>query len=151
MGDNNGLTEYLVDKTMESKDIISTMLAHEQTVDVIYSGRIPPNPSELLMNGRMKELLDSVVDHYDYIIVDTAPLMVVTDTLLISEHANQILYVTRAGLTELKVLDYPLKLHKEGKLKGLSFIVNGVKDSNLGYGGKYGYGYGKTTKKWWKF
>ena len=148
---DNGLTEYLVDQNLESKDIISTMLAHEQTVDVIYSGKIPPNPAELLMNGRMKELLDEVVDHYDYIIVDTAPLMVVTDTLLISEYANQILYVTRAGVTELKVLEYPLKLHKEGKLKGLSFVVNGVEDSNLGYGGKYGYGYGKSTKKWWKF
>ncbi|MBL4879782.1 MAG: polysaccharide biosynthesis tyrosine autokinase [Oleispira sp.] len=106
--DDNGLTEYLVDKTLGNKVIISTMLAHEQIVDVIYSGKIPPNPAELLMNGRMKELLDSVVDQYDYIIVDTAPLMVVTDTLLISEYANQILYVTRAGMTELKVLDYPL-------------------------------------------
>ena len=94
----------------------------------------------------MKELLDSVVGQYDYIIVDTAPLMVVTDTLLISEYAHQILYVTRAGMTELKVLEYPLKLHKEGKLKGLSFIVNGVKDSNFGYCGKYGNGYSQTTK-----
>lgn len=149
--DNNGLTEYLVDNTLGSSDIIFTMLAHEQTVDVIYSGKIPPNPAELLMNGRIKELLDEVVDQYDYVIVDTAPLMVVTDTLLISEYADQILYVTRAGMTELKVLEYPLKLRAEGKLKGLAFIVNGVNESNLGYGGKYGYGYGKTTKKWWKF
>jgi capsular exopolysaccharide synthesis family protein len=148
---DNGLTEFLVDKTLESNDIISSMLAHDQTIDVIYSGRIPPNPAELLMNGRMKELLDSVENQYDYIIVDTAPLMVVTDTLLISEYAHQIIYVTRAGMTELKVLEHPLKLHKEGKLNGLSFIVNGVKESNLGYGGKYGYGYGKTIKKWWKF
>ncbi|MDO6605151.1 GumC family protein [Arenibacter palladensis] len=148
---HDGLTEYLVDRNLEGKDIISTMLAHEQTVDVIYSGKIPPNPAELLMNGRMKELLESMVDLYDYIIVDTAPLMVVTDTLLISEYADQILYVTRAGVTELKVLEYPLKLHKEGKLNGLSFLVNGVHESNLGYGGKYGYGYGKSTKKWWKF
>ena len=148
---DNGLTEYLVDNSLVCKDIISTMLAHEQTVDVIYSGRIPPNPAELLMNGRMKELLDEVVNEYDYIIVDTAPLMVVTDTLLISEYAHQILYVTRAGVTDLKVLEYPIKLKSEGKLKGLSFIVNDVKDSNLGYGGKYGYGYGKTSKKWWKF
>lgn len=148
---DNGLTEFLVNKTLESKDIISSMLAHEQTVDVIYSGKIPPNPTELLMNGRMKELLDNVVEHYDYIIVDTAPLMVVTDTLLISDYAHQVLYVTRAGMTELKVLEHPLKLHKEGKLKGLSFVVNAVKESNLGYGGKYGYGYGKSTKKWWKF
>ena len=148
--ENKGLTEYLVDNTVSSVEIISSMLAHEQVVDVIYSGKIPPNPAELLMNGRMKELLDEVVDQYDYIIVDTAPLLVVTDTLLISEYADQILYVTRAGMTELKVLEYPIKLREEGKLEGLSFIVNGVKDSNLGYGGKYGYGYGKTTKKWWK-
>ncbi len=149
--ENKGLTEFLVDSTVESSDIISSMLAHEQEVDVIYSGKIPPNPAELLMNGRMKVLLDEVVDQYDYIIVDTAPLMVVTDTLLISEYADQILYVTRAGMTELKVLEHPIKLRQEGKLNGLSFIVNGVKDSNLGYGGKYGYGYGKTTKKWWTF
>lgn len=149
--DANGLTEFLVNKNLESSDIISTMLAYEQTVDVIYSGKIPPNPAELLMNGRIKELLDEVIDIYDYIIVDTAPLMVVTDTLQISEYADQILYVTRAGMTEYKLLEHPLKLHREGKLKGLSFVVNGVKDSNLGYGGKYGYGYGKTTQKWWKF
>ncbi|MDE3743504.1 GumC family protein [Maribacter polysaccharolyticus] len=147
----NGLTEFLVDQNLESKDIISTMLAHEQTVDVIYSGKIPPNPAELLMNGRMKELLESMANQYDYVIVDTAPLMVVADTLLISEFAHQILYVTRAGVTESKILEYPLKLHKEGKLNGLSFVVNGVQDSNLGYGGKYGYGYNKSIKKWWKF
>lgn len=148
---NNGLTEYLVGQDLQAKDIISNMLVHEQTIDVIYSGKIPPNPAELLMNGKMKELLDILVNQYDYIIVDTAPLMVVTDTLLISDYADQILYVTRAGMTELKVLEHPLKLHKEGKLNGLSFVVNGVNESNLGYGGKYGYGYGKSTKKWWKF
>ena len=126
-------------------------MANEQAVDVIYSGKIPPNPSELLMSERMKELLTSVPKEYDYVIVDTAPLMVVSDTLLISEFADQILYVVRAGVTELKVLDFPLKLHSEGKLKGLAFVVNGVKESNLGYGGKYGYGYGKAEKKWWKF
>ncbi len=127
------------------------MLAHDQTVDVIYSGKIPPNPSELLMSERMKELLTTVPAEYDYVIVDTAPLMVVSDTLLISEYADQILYVVRADVTELKVLNFPLKLHKEGKLNGLAFVVNGVKESNLGYGGKYGYGYGEKSKKWWKF
>ncbi|WP_425236735.1 polysaccharide biosynthesis tyrosine autokinase [Ulvibacterium sp.] len=149
--EGQGLTEYLVNQNLEGKDIISPMLAYDQTVDVIYSGKIPPNPAELLMNGRMKELLECMSLRYDYIIVDTAPLMVVTDTLLISEYADRILYVTRAGVTEMKVLEYPLGLYKEGKLNGLSFIVNGVNDSNLGYGGKYGYGYNKSIKKWWKF
>ncbi|MFH6603626.1 GumC family protein [Maribacter algicola] len=146
-----GLTEFLYDDSLTSKDIINPMLVHTNTIDVIYSGKIPPNPSELLMSSRMKDLIQEVSLKYDYVVVDTAPLMVVTDTLLISEYADHIIYVTRAGSTETKVIEYPLKLRKEGKLKGLSFIVNDVKDSNLGYGGKYGYGYGKTTKKWWKF
>ncbi len=149
--ENLGLTDYLVNPAVSENDIISSILAHEQTVDVIFSGKIPPNPAELLLSERMKELLDKVSEAYDYVIVDTAPLMVVSDTLLISEYADQILYVVRAGFTDLKALDFPVRLRKEGKLKGLSFIVNGVKATNLGYGGKYGYGYGKTTQAWWKF
>lgn len=146
-----GLTEYLYDNTLTTKDIINPMLVHHNTIDLIYSGRIPPNPAELLMSGRMKELFDEVSEKYDYVIVDTAPLMVVTDTLLISQYADHLIYVTRAGITETKAVGYPLKLQSEGKIKGLSFIVNDVKNSELGYGGKYGYGYGKSQKKWWKF
>ncbi|WP_036384331.1 tyrosine-protein kinase [Muricauda sp. MAR_2010_75] len=147
-----GLTEYLHDRNISSyKEIVNTMLVHDNNFDVIYSGRIPPNPSELLMSGRLKELFDEVSERYDYVIVDTAPMMLVSDTLLISEHADQLIYVTRADVTETKALDFPLKLQKEGKIKGLSFVVNDVKLNNLGYGGKYGYGYGKVAKKWWKF
>ena len=146
-----GLTEYLYDNTIELRDIVNPMLVHRNTIDVIYSGRIPPNPAELLMSNRIKELFEQVSETYDYVIVDTAPLMVVTDTLLISEHADLLLYVTRAGVTETSAVEYPIKLQEEGKIKGLSFIVNDVDSSNLGYGGKYGYGYGKTQKKWWKF
>ncbi|NHF61550.1 polysaccharide biosynthesis tyrosine autokinase [Flavobacteriaceae bacterium TP-CH-4] len=148
---DSGLTEFLYDDSLTSKDIINPMLAYTNTIDVIYSGKIPPNPSELLMSDRMKDLLTEMSLKYDYVIVDTAPLMVVTDTLLISDYADHIIYVTRAGMTETKVIDFPMKLKREGKLKGLSFVVNDVKESNLGYGGKYGYGYGKSTKKWWRF
>ena len=82
--------------------------------------------------------------------MDTAPLMVVSDILLISKNADQTLYVTRAGITETNVVAFPIRLQQEGKLKGLSFIVNGVKNSDLGYGGKYGYGYGVKKKKWYQ-
>ncbi len=146
-----GLTEFLYDDSLTSKDIVNPMLAHTNTIDVIYSGKIPPNPAELLMSDRFKDLISEMSEIYDYVVVDTAPLMVVTDTLLISEYADHIIYVTRAGVTETRVLEFPLTLKKEGKLNGLSFVVNDVKEANLGYGGKYGYGYGKTTKKWWKF
>lgn len=146
-----GLTEYLYDSTISVKDITSPLLVNDNIIDVIYSGKIPPNPAELLMSGKMKELIQEVGDNYDYVIVDTAPLMVVSDTLIISDMADQIIYVTRAGVTETSVIDFPIKLKEEGKLKNLSFVVNDVKESNLGYNGSYGYGYAKTMKKWWKF
>jgi len=54
-------------------------------------------------------------------------------------------------MTERTSLEFPRNLQKEGKLNGLTFVVNGVKQSELGYGGRYGYGYGATVKKWWHF
>ncbi|MGB5691192.1 MAG: polysaccharide biosynthesis tyrosine autokinase, partial [Flavobacteriaceae bacterium] len=145
-----GLSEYLLNSKLKSDDVINTMLAHNSEVDVIYSGKIPPNPAELLMSERMGTLFEEVIEKYDYIIVDTAPTLVVTDTLLISKYAHQIIYVTKAGVTEKKVMGYPIKLKKEGKLKNLSFVVNNVSETNLGYGGKYGYGYGrsKMRRRW---
>jgi Mrp family chromosome partitioning ATPase len=99
----------------------------------------------------MKDLIRMASEEYDYVVVDTAPLMVVTDTLLISSYAHHTLYVTRAGVTEREAIEFPVKLQKEDKINGLAFLVNDVKSANLGYGGKYGYGYSKTQKKWWKF
>ncbi|SNY99649.1 GumC family protein [Flagellimonas pacifica] len=149
--DLTGLTEYLYDDKVEVKEIITSIHINDCNVDIIFSGKIPPNPAELLMSKRFKALIEHTSNSYDYVIVDSAPLLPVTDTLLINEHSDQTVYVTKAGVTEQKVLEYPIKLQKEKKLKNLAFVVNGVKDANLGYGGQYGYGYGKTVKKWWKF
>ncbi len=146
-----GLTEFLVEEKLKLKDITNAMLVHENCFDVVYSGRIPPNPAELLMSSRLNELFEEAPKQYDYVIVDTAPMLPVSDTQLISKFANQLIYVCRANITELKTLEYPLKLKEEGKINALSFVVNDVKLSNLGYGGKYGYGYGQRTKKWWQF
>eukprot|EP01013_Petalomonas_cantuscygni_P038225 TRINITY_DN69295_c0_g1_i1.p1 TRINITY_DN69295_c0_g1~~TRINITY_DN69295_c0_g1_i1.p1 ORF type:complete len:605 (-),score=-62.44 TRINITY_DN69295_c0_g1_i1:44-1729(-) len=146
-----GLTEYLLDDSVKVKDIIRPMLVHHNTIDVIYSGKIPPNPAELLMSSKIEDMLAEVSEMYDYVIVDTAPMMVVSDTLLIAPYANHIIYVTRAGVTDETAAKFPLSLRDEGKLKGISFVVNDVSLDELGYGGKYGYGYSKTSKKWWKF
>ena len=145
-----GLTEYIYDSSLLPSDIINSMLVHKNTIDVIYSGKVPPNPAELLLSDRIKLLIEEMSDQYDYVVVDTAPLMVVTDTLLISNYADLIIYVTRADVTEKRSITFPMKLKAEGKMSHLCFIVNDVKASNLGYRGKYGYGYGKSARKWWQ-
>jgi len=147
---NVGLTDYLFDEKFSSKQVIQNIDVGEEKIDVIYSGKIPPNPTELLMKDRFKDLLDEVADKYDYIVVDSAPVIAVSDTLLISNYVSQVIYVTKAGYTEKRILEVPIQLMKEGKFPNLAFVVNAVKNSDLGYGGKYGYGYGVKEKKWWQ-
>ncbi|NAS11509.1 GumC family protein [Poritiphilus flavus] len=146
-----GLTEYLYDKDVTVEDITHPVLVHTETIDLIYSGKIPPNPAELLRSARMEQLIEEVSRKYDYVILDTAPMMMVSDTLRISKFADHTIYVSKAGSTELKLLEYPIRLKREDKLNNLSFIVNGVKKSDLGYYGKYGYGYAQKKKKWFSF
>ncbi len=146
-----GLAEYLYDDSVQVDEVITNVNHNETNVDVVFSGRIPPNPTELLNNGRLQELVESVSAEYDIIIVDTAPTMLVTDTLLISKIADITLYVTRAGFTDTRLLQYPMQLKEENKLNGLAFVINDVKENNLGYGTKYGYGYGEEIdEKWYK-
>jgi len=137
-----GLSDYLYDYEVTSDMVISKMKEDGIDVDVILSGPIPPNPAELLMNDRMEGLLKYAQTQYDYVIVDTAPAMIVTDTLLISQLADYTLYVTRADFTEKNLLDFPKDLKKQGKLKGLAVILNDVDYSKFSYGAQYGYSYG---------
>ena len=90
----------------------------------------------------MENLIETCKPEYDYIIVDTAPTMIVTDTLLISQQADYTLYVTRADYTEKNLLQFPKDLKKQGKLKGLAVILNDVDYSKFSYGAQYGYSYG---------
>jgi len=137
-----GLSDFLYDYEVEERDIISSTYDQDINVDVILSGPIPPNPAELLMNDRLEKLIVSARTQYDYIIVDTAPAMIVTDTLLISQLADYTLYVTRADYTEKALLDFPKDLKKQGKLNGLAVILNDVDYSKFSYGAQYGYSYG---------
>ncbi len=141
-----GLTEFLVDKSVIVGETINTYDINGINIDILLSGKVPPNPAELLMTDRVKELFDSVSDQYDYVIVDTAPSMLVTDTLLISEYAGHTIYLTRADYTEKRILNFAKELHAEKKLNGMMLVVNDVKQSNFGYGAKYGY-YGAPQKK----
>lgn len=141
-----GLSEYLADESVLLGDTIHSHDVNDIKIDVLLSGRIPPNPAELLMNDRVKELFDTVSEQYDYVVVDTAPTMLVTDTLLISQYAGHTIYVTRAGYTEKRILHFAKDLFNQNKLKGMMIVVNDVKQSNFGYGAKYGY-YSQNEKK----
>jgi len=141
-----GLTEYLSDDAILVGEAIETYEVENNKIDVILSGKIPPNPAELLMSDRMEPLFDKVSDQYDYVIVDTAPSMLVTDTLLFSHFAGHTIYITRADYTEKPLLNFVKDLHDKQKLKGMMLVVNDVDQANFGYGARYGY-YGAPKKK----
>ena len=140
-----GLTEFLYDETTELKEIIH-VTSFNPYCDVIYSGSIPPNPTELLSNGRYEELIEHLKSQYDYIILDTAPLMLVTDTFLFADMADATLYVTRSGYTEKALIEFANKNIDQKKIKNVGFVLNDVAKDYFGYGNKYGYGYGAKEK-----
>lgn len=147
-----GITEYMYDQEMKANEIIHTSTFNPYC-DVIYSGAIAPNPTDLLSNGRYQELVESLKDRYDYIVLDTAPLMLVTDSFLIVDIADVVVYVVRSEYTPKDLIDFANKQMYEGKIKNVGFVLNDVSNTEGGYGYNYGYGYGysaKEKKSWWK-
>ncbi len=141
-----GLTEFLYDDQVSVEDIVHQS-AFNPYLDVIFSGSIPPNPTELLSNGRYEDLLADLQGTYDYIIIDTAPLMLVTDTLLIANMADVTLYVTRSRHTEKSLIDFANKQVEGHKIKNVAFVLNDVNKEYFAYGNKYGYGYTATDDR----
>ena len=140
---HKGLTHYLMDSSVAPKEIIHS--DSHLNFDIANSGIIPPNPSELLMNGRFDELLEYGQEHYDYVLVDTAPVNLVTDTLLIGDKADLFVYVIRADYLDKRLLEVPKSMVAENRLPNMSVILNDI-DVNKGYGYGYGYGYGNQTE-----
>ena len=140
-----GLTEYLNDENVKLEDIIHPS-SFNKNLDVIYSGSIPPNPTDLLSNGKYETLVETLKEKYDYIILDTAPLMLVTDSFLISEVADITLYVTRSKYTEKTLIDFANKNIDANRIKNTAFVLNDVDKDYFGYGNKYGYGYSAKEK-----
>ena len=143
-----GLTHFLMDEDLKVSDIIYH--SKELNMDIIDTNLIAPNPSEvLLMSGRFDELMAYGKENYDYIIFDTAPVKVVTDTFLIGHHADLFLYVIRANYLDKRMLELPQKLYEEKRLPNIAMVLN-FAEIQKGYG--YGYGYGEhlDKKPWWK-
>jgi capsular exopolysaccharide synthesis family protein len=150
---NIGLSSYLVDPELKLNDVIFKT-EKDINFDIILSGEIPPNPSELLNNGRIYKLIEEAREIYDYVIIDTAPTMLVTDTLSIMSLADAIVYMVRANFTELKILRHIRELNKFNMKSNVGIAINAV-DEKKGYEYNYGYGYGygidTKVKKWYNF
>lgn len=152
--DAMGLTNFLHDPEMDWKECIHNGYNNIPYHKVCFSGSIPPNAPQLLSGPGFEKFMVAVKQEFDYIIVDTAPTMLVTDTLLISQFADLTLYVTRSGYTDKRLLEFSKALNKTEKLKNMGYLLNDVsiKKSN-GYNYGYGYGYNEGSKKaapWYK-
>lgn len=135
---NQGLSNYLINKS-NLEDIINK--TNIKTLDVIASGPIPPNPAELLDSPKMNELLTILNEKYDYVIIDTPPIGLVTDGVILMQYADANLYIVRHNYSKIKSLSVVNNIFKNKNISNLNIVINDY-TQNEGYGYGYGYGYG---------
>lgn len=142
----NGITAFLAgdpnDKELLFKQIRSSGI--NANLDILPAGIVPPNPAELLSKINLENAIAFLKERYDCIILDTAPVGLVTDTLIIARVADATVYVCRADYTAKEDLNLLNSLHAENMLKNVSIVLNGVDMAKRKYGHYYGYGkYGR--------
>lgn len=156
-----GMTQFLASPS--SVDLLSLCqpTAVSPNLYVLPSGAVPPNPTELVVRKSLEQAIDLLKQHFDYVILDTAPIGMVTDTRLIARVADLSVYVCRAGYTHKNDFELINELEQEKKLPNLCVLINGIdmskrkngyyysygKYGKYGYGKKYGYGYGYGNEK----
>ena len=135
-----GLSSYLINKNTLEEVINQTKY---ENLSLISSGPIPPNPAELLNGERMKVLIEKLKDQYDYIVIDTPPCGLVTDSVITMKFSDINLYVVRHNYTKKNMLNIINDLFETKQVNNLNIIINDymVKSNSYGYGYGYGYGY----------
>ena len=131
-----GLTQYLSTDSIQLDQIINHV-PEVKGLDVITSGPVPPNPAELLASEKVDELFQQLRTMYDFIVVDSAPVGMVSDTFTLSRISDATIYVCRINYTPLSDLKFIQDIYDENRLKKLSVVVNGTTTKKA-----YGYGYG---------
>ncbi|HJA14249.1 MAG TPA: tyrosine-protein kinase, partial [Candidatus Butyricimonas faecavium] len=142
-----GITNYLSDP--DHVDLFS-MIQNSNispNLDILLGGPIPPNPTELVARDVLDQAIAQLKERYDYVILDTAPIGMVTDTAIIGRVADMCVYVCRADVTPKAGFNYINVLQKERKFPKLATVINGLdmtkRKNNYGYGYGRKYGYGK--------
>lgn len=141
-----GITSYLSDP--ENSDLFD-LIQHSPlspNLDVLVGGVVPPNPTELVARPVLDKAINILREHYDYVILDTAPIAMVTDTAIIGRVADMCVYVCRTDVTPKEAFKYINVLQRNATFPKLATVINGVdlslRKNSYGYGRKYGYGYG---------
>lgn len=135
-----GITTYLSSDEYSPEDVIIQVPHLHPNLSVVPAGPIPPNPSELLLSDRLDSFFDYLREIYDYIIVDTAPVGMISDTFSLVRVSDATIYLFRADHTNKSYLKLARTLSEEDKLKKVSLVMNGTTT-------KTGYGYGYGEKK----
>ena len=141
-----GITNLLVHDNPTREDICANILNSgvNRNLDIMPAGPIPPNPAELVSRESLDNIFATLRKEYDYIIVDTAPVGLVTDTLMIARVADLTVYMCRADYTPKSSFEFINSLSAQKKLPQISIVINGIDMSKKKYGYYYGYGkYGK--------
>ncbi len=140
-----GVVNYLIGQKTMDEVIQKTQVSY---LDVITSGPIPPNPSELIIGDTMKKFMEELKSRYDYIILDTPPVGLVSDALELDEYVDVSLYIMRQNYTKKDMVTMLNNRHKRGELTNISIVLNGYQNKakyGTGYGYGYGYGYGNYS------
>ncbi len=138
VSEKSGITHYLSNESLTIDEITLKSDLHKN-LNIILSGPVPPNPTELLMSYRLDEMIEELREKYDYIILDSAPLGIVSDTYLLNRLSDNVLFVCRQNYTPREATELINEVYQKGSLNGMGLILNGV-DKEIEYG--YGYGYG---------
>ncbi|RXM48178.1 polysaccharide biosynthesis tyrosine autokinase [Flavobacterium sp. YO12] len=133
-----GVVSYLIKQNTLDEIVNKTQIAN---LDVILSGPIPPNPSELILSDSMKELIEELKKKYDYIILDTPPVGLVSDALELVQYADVTLYIVRQNYTKKDMITLLNNRIERGEISNASIILNSY-ENKAKYGSTYGYGYG---------
>ena len=137
-----GFSNYIITKDLKAADIVNPS-GSNPNLFVISSGPVPPNPAELLLHERTDLLIKELKAMFDFIVIDSPPIGLVTDAQLMSKFSNLTLYVVRQKYTLKEQLFIPESLYQEKKMKKIGIVVNDIEVTNkAGYGYGYGFGYG---------
>lgn len=140
-----GVSDYLNGQVDSYKDVIVKGKLHSN-LDVIPTGTIPPNPTELLFEERLGTMLSELREQYDYIFLDCPPAEIVADSSIINGHVDITLFILRADLLEKVMLPEIESFYTEKKYRNMCMILNGTEDTYGGYGyHRYGYNYGYSS------